>query len=268
MGKSASFSAFAGRTRPLIESALDRYTNEAIQGCAPGIQEAMRYSLLNPGKRIRPLLTLLAADACGGDAERALPVACAVEMVHVFSLIHDDLPAMDDDDLRRGKPTNHKVYGEGEAILAGDALLTLAFQILADDIRPPQAAARCASVLARAIGACGMQGGQWDDIRGLSDTLSVAGRKTAALIEASCHLGAITAEASPEEITALQAYGWRVGLAFQLIDDSLDEAANDCDTLKTQARLLTDEAVQNISSFGTKASVLIELAEQLTKRDR
>lgn len=228
----------------------------------------MRYSLLNPGKRIRPLLTLLAADACGGDAERALPVACAVEMVHVFSLIHDDLPAMDDDDLRRGKPTNHKVYGEGEAILAGDALLTLAFQILADDIRPPQAAARCASVLARAIGACGMQGGQWDDIRGLSDTLSVAGRKTAALIEASCHLGAITAEASPEEITALQAYGWRVGLAFQLIDDSLDEAANDCDTLKTQARLLTDEAVQNISSFGTKASVLIELAEQLTKRDR
>ena len=124
----------------------------------------MRYSLLAPGKRLRPLLVLLATEACGGQIEAAMPAACAVEMVHAYSLIHDDLPAMDDDDLRRGRPTCHKAFDEATAILAGDALLTLAFEVLACEIQPPAVAAACCAALAQAAGPCGMVGGQMDDV--------------------------------------------------------------------------------------------------------
>ncbi|MFH0769930.1 MAG: polyprenyl synthetase family protein [Candidatus Peregrinibacteria bacterium] len=252
--------------RPVIESALDRYSLQTIEGCTPGIQEAMRYSLRSPGKRIRPLLTLMAADACGGDPERALPAACAVEMIHVFSLIHDDLPAMDDDDMRRGKPSSHKVFGEGEAILAGDALLTLAFQIIAEDVRPPEVAVHCASALARSVGACGMQGGQWDDLRQHPERSSVAKRKTGALMEAALHLGALTAQATPVQISALREFGQRVGMAFQLIDDALDGEGGEVEAMKLQARTLTDEAIRNLLPLGAKAQVLIDLAQQLVQR--
>jgi geranylgeranyl diphosphate synthase type II len=150
---------------PRIEAALDCYSDLG-PGCPERLKEAMRYSLLAPGKRLRPMLALLAAEACGGEIEPALPAACAVEMIHAYSLIHDDLPAMDDDDLRRGRPTCHKAFDEATAILAGDALLTLAFEAVARYIQPPATAAACCAALAEAAGACHLVGGQMDDIEG------------------------------------------------------------------------------------------------------
>jgi geranylgeranyl diphosphate synthase, type II len=148
---------------PRIEAALDRFSNLG-PGCPARLKEAMRYSLLAPGKRLRPMLVLLAAEACGGAIEPALPAACAVEMIHAYSLVHDDLPAMDDDDLRRGRPTCHKAFDEATAILAGDALLTLAFETVARHIEPPSTAAACCAALAEAAGACQLVGGQADDM--------------------------------------------------------------------------------------------------------
>jgi geranylgeranyl diphosphate synthase, type II len=151
------------RLSPAIEAALDRYS-QLGEGCPERLREAMRYSLLAPGKRLRPMIVLLAAEACGGTLDSALPAAAAVEMVHAYSLIHDDLPAMDDDDLRRGRPTCHKAFDEATAILAGDALLALAFETLAKQIQPPGTAAACCATLAEAAGACRLVGGQMDDI--------------------------------------------------------------------------------------------------------
>jgi geranylgeranyl diphosphate synthase, type II len=153
------------RLLPRIEAALDRFSDLG-PGCPERLKEAMRYSLLAPGKRLRPILTLLAAEACGGEIEPALPAACAVEMIHAYSLIHDDLPAMDDDDLRRGRPTCHKAFDEATAILAGDALLTLAFETVARHVEPPAVAAACCAALAEAAGGCQLVGGQADDMRG------------------------------------------------------------------------------------------------------
>ena len=158
-----SFQEYARQIGPKIEAALE----EAVSvgpGCPEILQEAMHYALLSPGKRIRPMLVLLATEACGADVQQAMPAACAVEMVHAYSLVHDDLPAMDNDDLRRGRPTCHKVFGEALAILAGDALLTLAFETLSKRISPPERAARCCAVLAEAAGWAGMAGGQVDDL--------------------------------------------------------------------------------------------------------
>jgi geranylgeranyl diphosphate synthase, type II len=160
---SSSLADCTRRLGPQIEAALDAYTDLPC-GCPARLREAIRYSLLAPGKRLRPMLALLAGEACGGTIQAALPAACSVEMVHAYSLIHDDLPAMDDDDLRRGRPTCHKVFGEAVAILAGDALLALAFQILAGGIRPPTAAATCCAVLAEAAGPAQLVGGQADDL--------------------------------------------------------------------------------------------------------
>ena len=159
----SSFAEIAKQLGPRIDAALDART-QLGDGCPVRLREAMRYSLLAPGKRLRPMLVLLAAKACGGDVEAAMPAACAVEMVHAYSLIHDDLPAMDDDDLRRGRPTCHKAFDEATAILAGDALLTLAFEVLAHEVQPPAVAAACCAALAEAAGACGMVGGQMDDV--------------------------------------------------------------------------------------------------------
>ncbi|MCC6124937.1 MAG: polyprenyl synthetase family protein [Pirellulales bacterium] len=153
------------RALPQIEEALVRFSDLGPD-CPKRLKEAMRYSLLAPGKRLRPMLALLATEACGGEIEPALPAACAVEMIHAYSLIHDDLPAMDDDDLRRGRPACHKAFDEATAILAGDALLTLAFETVAKYTQPPPAAAACCAALAEAAGACQLVGGQADDMEG------------------------------------------------------------------------------------------------------
>jgi geranylgeranyl diphosphate synthase type II len=248
-----SFEQVAHELRPDIEAALDRYTQFA-SGCPATLAESIRYSLLAPGKRLRPLLVLMASEACGGKIENALPAACAVEMIHCYSLIHDDLPAMDDDDLRRGRPTNHKVYGEAMAILAGDSLLTRAFEIVARDVQPPQVAAACCAALAEAAGASALVGGQADDILGeqrrsesnggraaqrsespetlLSALESIHHRKTGIIFLASLRLGALTAGVGPTQIQILEDYGRRLGLAFQIADDLLDVQGNEENTGK------------------------------------
>ncbi|HVX11209.1 MAG TPA: polyprenyl synthetase family protein [Pirellulales bacterium] len=245
-----SFEQAAQELRPQIEEALDRYTRFS-PGCPATLAESMRYSLLAPGKRLRPLLVLMAADACGGKISNAMPAACAVEMIHCYSLIHDDLPAMDDDDLRRGRPTNHKIYGEAMAILAGDSLLTRAFEIVARDVQPPAAAAACCATLGEASGAEALVGGQADDIIGerghagsdapsgatgpaarasteklLSALESIHERKTGAIFLVSLRLGGLTAAAEPTQIELLEEYGRRLGLAFQIADDLLDVQGN------------------------------------------
>jgi geranylgeranyl diphosphate synthase type II len=205
-------------------------------GLPESLLEAMRYSLLAPGKRLRPLLVLLACEACGGTADNAWPAACAVEMVHAYSLVHDDLPAMDDDDLRRGQPSCHRKFGEALAILAGDALLTLAFQVLADGYPGPTAAA-CCRELARAAGAAGMVGGQVDDLaweQARDHTPQALEylhlRKTGALIRASLRLGVHAAHGpdgpAPELLKRFDQYGRCLGLAFQITDDLLDVEGN------------------------------------------
>ncbi len=226
-----SFADYAAQWGPTIESALDGYT-QLGDGCPTRLRESIRYSLLAPAKRLRPLLVLSAAEACGGSIEEAMPAACAVEMIHTYSLIHDDLPAMDDDDLRRGRPTNHVVYGDGLAILAGDALLTLAFEVLSRDIQPPSVAARCCAVLAEAAGACQLVGGQTDDLaedkpQTLETLEAIHRRKTGAMFLAPLQLGALTADASAEQHAALREYGECLGLAFQIVDDLLDVQGNE-----------------------------------------
>lgn len=236
--------------RRRIDAALDRYSrlgdepDELSRFSPPRLTEAIRYSLLAPGKRLRPTLTLLAAEACGGAPEAALPAACAVEMVHCYSLIHDDLPAMDDDDLRRGRPTCHRQFDEATAILAGDALLTLAFEVLARAVQPAEVAARCCLALAQAAGPRGMVGGQSDDLaaerrhamdergdsgrsHGVRELEAIHARKTAALITAAVELGGLTARGSAEELAALRGYGLKLGLAFQIKDDLLDVAGQE-----------------------------------------
>jgi geranylgeranyl diphosphate synthase type II len=211
----------------LIETALDRYTRFSLE-CPDVLREAIRYSLLLPGKRLRPMLVILAAEACGGTLDAAAPPACAVEMVHTYSLIHDDLPSMDNDDARRGRPTCHKKFGEDVAILAGDALLALAFEVLAKEVAPAEVAVACCATLAQASGATALVGGQCDDIRqelasGSRELLeSIHNRKTGGLFLASLRLGGLVAGASPVELDALQKYGANLGLAFQVTDDLLD----------------------------------------------
>jgi geranylgeranyl diphosphate synthase type II len=212
--------------RQKVDAALDKYTRLG-SGCPARLREAIRYSLLAPGKRLRPALVLWSAEACGCLGEGALPVACAVEMVHAYSLIHDDLPAMDDDDVRRGRPTCHVAFDEATAILAGDALLALAFEVLARDTAPPEVAARCCETLARAAGPTALVGGQADDLAaqtegGLAQVESIHRRKTGAMLLACLELGALVARAEPNKHTALVQYGQRIGLAFQIADDLLD----------------------------------------------
>jgi geranylgeranyl diphosphate synthase type II len=219
------------RLRPRIDAALERYAR-LDDDCPPRLAEAIRYVLLGPGKRLRPELVLLAAEACGGAIDQTMPAACAVEMVHAYSLVHDDLPAMDNDDLRRGRPTCHKVYGEAMAILVGDALLARAFEVLATGIQPPAVAARCCAVLAQAAGASALVGGQAADLAGelangdVRDLEAIHRRKTGALFAASLQLGGIVAGTSDERLAALETFGRHLGLAFQITDDLLDVAGN------------------------------------------
>jgi geranylgeranyl diphosphate synthase type II len=221
------FSPAIGHAKQLIETQLDRYTQFDSQ-CPTNLREAIRYSLLAPGKRLRPLLVVTAAQVCGGSILDALPAACAVEMIHAYSLIHDDLPAMDNDDLRRGLPTCHIKFGEATAILAGDALIPLAFEVLARDSKSPAIAALSCAVLAQAAGARELVGGQADDLAhqfsagNLELLQQIHHRKTAALLAASLKLGGISASASTETLGRLENFGRKLGLAFQITDDLLD----------------------------------------------
>jgi geranylgeranyl diphosphate synthase type II len=192
----------------------------------------MRYSLTGEGKRVRPALCLASCEAVGGRVEDALAPAVGLELVHTYSLIHDDLPCMDDDDLRRGKPTNHRVYGEAMAVLAGDALLTRAFEVVAEADLPVEARLDCVRILAEAAGPAGMVGGQALDLEteGSEDvdlpTLQyIHTHKTGALIGAACRLGGRAGDGRAEEIAELGRYGEKIGLAFQIVDDILDETA-------------------------------------------
>ncbi len=232
----SSFQDHLTTRRAEIEQRLDAALRPQ-EGLPDELLRAMRYSLLAPGKRLRPLLVLLAAEACANVGNDPWPAACAVEMIHVYSLIHDDLPAMDDDDVRRGQPTCHKEFSEATAILAGDALLTMAFQLLGEGY-PNAAGAACCADLARGAGAAGMVGGQADDLsweraphhkeRTFEELEFLHGRKTGALIRCCLRLGARVAHAHrpdgpPTDLLArLDGYGRCLGLAFQITDDLLD----------------------------------------------
>ncbi len=217
--------------KTLIDNALEQYF-PTLDKKTETIADAMRYSLMAPGKRIRPMLVLEFCNICGGERSAALPFACAVEMVHTYSLIHDDLPCMDDDDYRRGRPSNHVKYGEAVALLAGDALLTLAFDVMLskENIEKVGAdkAACAAGVLARAIGCSGMIGGQVIDILSQGKFLSqkeldfMHGQKTGALIRAACEIGCIVAGAGTRMRDIAKCYAEKLGLAFQIADDVLD----------------------------------------------
>jgi len=218
--------------RQKIESALDAATQFSAD-CPDQLREAIRYSLLAPGKRLRPTLVLTACELCGTpeNKQNAMSAACAVEMIHAYSLIHDDLPAMDDDDLRRGLPTCHRKFDEATAILAGDALLALAFEMIGN-LTPPELAGRCCKDLAIASGACQLVGGQMDDMLREKQIINVEStikamehvhhRKTGALIRVSLKLGGMIAEASEQKLNALDEFGKHFGLAFQITDDLLD----------------------------------------------
>lgn len=227
LSSTATFPVEIARFRQLIDDALESYS-QFDDGCPTKLSNAIRYCLLAPGKRIRPLLVLAAAEICGGEIANAVPAACAVEMIHNYSLIHDDLPAMDDDELRRGRPTCHIQFDEATAILAGDALIPLAFEVIVRDTRPHSVAAECVSVLGRAAGASGLVGGQADDLdlQSSQATLEylerIHQRKTGALLAVSLEMGSITAQASPQHRQSLRNYGKHLGLAFQIADDLLD----------------------------------------------
>jgi len=224
---SSPFLQYAEAVRTEIDEALDRYTTYD-DDCPSVLRDAIRHSLLAAGKRLRPLLVLMATEACGSQRQRAMAAACAVEMVHTYSLIHDDLPSMDDDDLRRGRPSCHVKYGEAIAILAGDALLAQAFEMIAAGIQPPEVAVRCCHELSRAAGASAMVGGQVDDLQaalaaGNPDDLErIHRRKTGAMFRVSLRLGALVAKADDLTLAALDDFGGKLGLAFQIIDDLLD----------------------------------------------
>lgn len=212
----------------MVDSALDRFLPPESESPSK-VHQAMRYSVLAPGKRLRPVLTLVSAEVLGGHAEDALPAACAMELIHAFSLIHDDLPAMDDDDLRRGRPTSHVAFGEAVAILAGDALACLAFEIVARETPNPELVKSLVLELGQAVGTRGMIGGQILDLCAeghepdLALVREIHRRKTAALIKAACALGAISARVNADAMAAVSRYGELLGLAFQVMDDLLDE---------------------------------------------
>jgi geranylgeranyl diphosphate synthase type II len=258
--------------KSLLESALERFLPR--KGVPPRLREAMRYTLLSGGKRIRPTLVLETCRALGGRTRMALPAACAVEYIHTYSLIHDDLPAMDDDDVRRGKPSNHRVFGEATAILAGDALQAAAFGALA---RTPDPAlvAPMVRVLAEAAGAAGMVGGQELDLTRGAPLGEIHAMKTAALFSASCRLGALAAY-SPRE-GDLARFGRHLGLAFQLVDDILDAAergrrnfarAHGAASARRRAARELEAARAAIAFLGRKASRLERIAERVLHRNR
>lgn len=283
----------------VVEQALARYMLPEEGPLANHIK-AMRYSLFAGGKRIRPILALAAAEALHAQSEPLLPVACALECIHTYSLIHDDLPAMDDDDLRRGKPTCHMVFGEAEAILAGDGLLSFAFELLshadAQQTISPVAQLRVINTIAKAIGPVGMVGGQSLDLAAEGQTIDfehlrlIHGYKTGALITASVQAGAIFGQANEEQFAALSRYGVQIGLAFQIVDDLLDvegttenlgkTAGADAERnkatypaffgvakTKVMAKEAVDEALTALEIFDAQAEPLRALARYIYERN-
>jgi geranylgeranyl diphosphate synthase type II len=288
--------AFVNECGEQVNAGLDYFLPKATAKPAT-IHKAMRYSLFAGGKRMRPALCLAAAQACGGKMGEALPLACAVECIHTYSLIHDDLPAMDNDDFRRGKPTNHKVFGEGIAILAGDALLTQAFEIIAQAKGWPRYQHQVLTLeLARASGSLQLVAGQVADLEGEGKPTTAAQlryiheRKTSALLCCSVRLGGMSANCTAAQLQALTDFGYHVGLAFQVIDDILDvtqsseklgkTAGKDVTAHKATypaivgleksrkiATQLTDKAFAALKPFHGKAVALEALAQYLLKRD-
>lgn len=222
--------AYLDRWAKRVEEELDRLVPESSE--PPEIFEIMRYSLFAGGKRLRPVLCMAGCEAVGGNPEFILPAACALECIHSYSLIHDDLPAMDDDDLRRGMPTSHKVYGEAAAILAGDGLQALAFELMANERMgaevSPERHVKAIRMVADAAGATGMVGGQLLDIRangrvsGVAHLEEIHRRKTGALLRVSVCLGGLLGGGDTSQMEALHVYGEKIGLAFQIVDDILD----------------------------------------------
>lgn len=267
------------------------YVNQALEGYFPAagayidnLGEVMRYSLFPGGKRFRPILTLACAAALGADPKCALPIACAFEVVHCFSLVHDDLPCMDNDDLRRGKPTTHKAYGEDTALLAGDALVIEAFNLAAQNVIAdhPEITIQLVRELALASGHLGMVGGQILDMEAQhhgatrESLLAVHRGKTGALIRGAARAGAIAAQATPQQLEAITEYAELVGLVFQITDDILD-CAQDPDPIsfpslfgleesKEIARQKTERALNLIEPLGEKALPLAALAQYLLVR--
>ena len=241
-------------------------TDEALDQCflcdsdypIRGLADAMRYSLLAGGKRIRPMLVMEFCRVSGGDVQQALPVACAVEMLHTYSLIHDDLPCMDNDDLRRGRPTNHVVYGECMATLAGDALQAEAFGTILRCGLPAESRARCAMHLANAVGMDGMCGGQYLDMLGEGKSLSAAeldeinSRKTGALLTAACLMGVASAGGSPAQEEAAARYGAALGAAFQIRDDMLDVLSTEAELGKPIGSDLAEQKNTYMALYGAQ----------------
>ncbi len=253
-----------------VDRALDRLLPKATAKPAT-IHKAMRYSLFAGGKRMRPALVLAAAEACGGTHEAAMPLACAVECIHTYSLIHDDLPGMDNDDLRRGKPTNHKVFGEGIAILAGDALLTQAFEIAASCTGWKRYSIKDVVLeIAKASGSLQLIAGQVADLEGESKKISRAQlryiheRKTSALLACSVRLGGMSANCTPAQLDALTDFGYNVGLAFQVIDDILDVTQTSEQLGKTAGKDVKAQKATYPSIVGLEKSRVI--AAELTAK--
>lgn len=292
--------SYLNERKKLIDHALDKYLPR-IDEYPDKIHKAMRHSIFAGGKRLRPILTISSCEIVGGNIDLALPTACAIECIHTYSLIHDDLPCMDDDDLRRGIPTCHKVYGEGIAVLAGDALLTYAFQLLAMNSElsqiSEQNALKVISEVSKACGTFGLIGGQVIDLESENkeislDTLKyIHQHKTGSLITTSIRTGAILGNANSEELKLLTEYGRLLGLAFQITDDILDiegdsehlgktpgkDLKNNKATFpafygvaesKKMAENYLNQAINMIQSFGEKSQILTEIAKCVLKRDK
>ena len=299
----------AEANRALLPDALSRIQTE-VDSCFDGLLpvpddtraplfEAMRYAAIGGGKRVRPLLLVATAELHGVDRETAVRVGCAVESIHVYSLIHDDLPCMDDDELRHGKPTVHRAYDEAIAVLAGDSLHALAFEILSDaaELPDPFVRAELVSALATASGMNGMAGGQVMDMASehseydLHSITRLQQLKTGALLSASVEMGAILGHVPPEGRMHLRGYARDIGLAFQIADDLLDEEGDEelagkalrkdgeqgkqtfvslmgSDKARAQARMLVDQAIGHLSAYGEEADLLRELARFIVERDR
>ncbi|MGE5807906.1 MAG: polyprenyl synthetase family protein [Nitrospirota bacterium] len=289
---------YLSRKKELVDKTLEKLVPPA-DAFPASVHEAMRYSLFAGGKRVRPILALAAAEALGAKTAEFVPVACALELIHTYSLIHDDLPAMDNDDYRRGMATCHKVYGEAVAILAGDGLLTLAFEVLSDPRRlktvPPARLIAIIKEVSTASGVNGMVGGQVVDMESEGREVDfptleyIHTHKTGALIRASVRTGALYAKAGKRHFTALTHYGELIGLAFQIADDILDitgkreETGKDVgsdikkgkktfpafyglDESRRRAAEVADKAVASLQGFGRKADPLRELAKYIVTR--
>ncbi|WP_316630716.1 farnesyl diphosphate synthase [uncultured Ruminococcus sp.] len=283
-----------------IEAAIERYIPQE-KAAEQQLIDAVRYSLNLKGKRVRPSLTLAFAELCGGSVDAAMPFACAVEMVHTYSLIHDDLPCMDNDDFRRGQPTNHKVFGENIALLAGDALQSMAYTAMLSDEAVAAVggvrAARAAHILAEKSGLLGMVGGQVIDLSMEHKTVDIElvrlmeEKKTANLIEAACMMGCVVAGAEEEKINAAERYAHAIGLAFQIVDDILDVTSTaeelgkpigsdidnekstfmsmlDIERCRESVAWLTEEAIDALNVFDGDTKDLADFAVALANRKK